>query len=27
MGGIINKYFGEVNDPIYWAGWTDQAAK
>ncbi len=27
MGGIINKYFGEVNDPIYWAIWTDQAAK
>lgn len=27
MGGIINKYFGEVNDPIYWAVWTDQAAK
>jgi hypothetical protein len=27
MGGIINKYFGEVNDPIYWAIWTDRAAK
>jgi len=27
MGGIINKYFGEVNDPIYWAVWTDQATK
>jgi len=27
MGGIINKYFGEVNDPIYWAIWTDKAAK
>lgn len=27
MGGIINKYFGEVNDPVYWAIWTDQAAK
>lgn len=27
MGGIINKYFGEVNDPIYWAVWTDQAVK
>ena len=24
MGGIINKYFGEVNDPIYWAIWTEQ---
>ena len=27
MGGIINKYFGEVDDPIYWAIWTDKAAK
>jgi len=27
MGGIINKYFGQVNDPIYWAVWTDKAAK
>ena len=27
MGGIINKYFGQVNDPIYWALWTNQAAK
>jgi hypothetical protein len=27
MGGIINKYFGVVNDPIYWAVWTDKAAK
>ena len=27
MGGIINKYFGEVNDPIYWAIWSDKAAK
>ena len=27
MGGIINKYFGEVNDPIYWAVWTNKAAK
>ena len=27
MGGIINKYFGEVNDPVYWAIWTDRAAK
>ncbi len=27
MGGIINKYFGEVNDPIYWAVWTDKVAK
>ena len=27
MGGIINKYFSEVNDPVYWAIWTDKAAK
>ena len=27
MGGIINKYFGEVNDPIYWAVWTDRAGE
>ena len=27
MGGIINKYFGEVNDPIYWAIWTNQVVK
>jgi hypothetical protein len=27
MGGIINKYFGAVHDPIYWAVWTDKAAK
>ena len=27
MGGIINKYFGEVNEPIYWAVWTNRAAK
>ncbi len=27
MGGIINKYFGEVNDPVYWAMWTDKAEK
>ena len=24
MGGIINKYFGEVEDPIYWAVWTNK---
>lgn len=23
MGGIINKYFGKSNDPIYWALWTN----
>lgn len=27
MGGIINKYFDEVKDPVYWAIWTDKAAK
>ena len=24
MGGIINKYFGEMDDPIYWAVWTNR---
>jgi len=23
MGGIINKYFDETKDPIYWAVWTN----
>jgi hypothetical protein len=23
MGGIVNKYFGQTTDPIYWAVWTD----
>ena len=27
MGGIINKYFGEVNEPIYWAIWTNRVVK
>jgi len=27
MGGIINKYFGEVNDPVYWAIWINQVVK
>jgi hypothetical protein len=27
MGGIINKYFGEVNEPIYWAIWTNKVVK
>lgn len=27
MGGIINKYFGESNDPIYWAVWTNGVRK
>ncbi len=22
MGGIVNKYFGQSSDPIYWAVWT-----
>lgn len=24
MGGIINKYFGQTDDPIYWALWTNR---
>jgi hypothetical protein len=24
MGGIINKYFGEIEDPIHWAVWTNK---
>ena len=27
MGGIINKYFGEVNEPVYWAIWTNKVVK
>ena len=27
IGGIINKYFNESKDPIYWAVWTNQVAK
>ncbi len=23
MGGIVNKYFGKISEPIYWAVWTD----
>jgi hypothetical protein len=23
MGGIVNKYFGKMSEPIYWAVWTD----
>jgi hypothetical protein len=23
MGGIVNKYFGQSQDPIYWAVWTN----
>lgn len=25
MGGIVNKYFGQMTDPIYWAVWTNLA--
>ncbi len=24
MGGVVNKYFGQSGDPIYWAIWTDR---
>jgi hypothetical protein len=27
MGGIINKYFGQVDDPVYWAVWTNRVIK
>ena len=27
MGGIINKYFGQVDDPIYWAVWTNRVVQ
>jgi hypothetical protein len=27
MGGIVNKYFGQETDPIYWAVWTDLASE
>jgi len=27
MGGIINKYFGKFNGPIYWAVWTNEVSK
>ena len=27
MGGVINKYFGEVKDPIHWAVWTNLVVK
>ena len=23
MGGIVNKYFGQDTEPIYWAVWTN----
>lgn len=25
MGGIVNKYFGQTTNPIYWAVWTSPA--
>jgi hypothetical protein len=27
MGGIINKYFGKFDGPIYWAVWTNEVKK
>ena len=27
MGGIINRYFGEETGPVYWAVWTNPAAR
>jgi hypothetical protein len=27
MGGIINKYFGKFDGPIYWAVWTNEIPK
>jgi hypothetical protein len=27
MGGIVNKYFGRMSGPIYWAVWTDLVSK
>jgi len=27
MGGIVNKYFGRTTNALYWAVWTDLAAK
>lgn len=27
MGGVINKYFGEVKDSIHWAVWTNLVVK
>ena len=27
MGGIINKYFGEIKDPLYWAVWTNRVVR
>lgn len=27
MGGIINKYFGQTADPVYWALWTNRVVR
>lgn len=27
MGGLVNKYFGTESGPLYWAVWTNPAAK
>ncbi|HAK95403.1 MAG TPA: hypothetical protein DCM87_10455 [Planctomycetes bacterium] len=27
MGGIINRYFGQTEEPVYWALWTNRAAR
>jgi hypothetical protein len=27
MGGIINKYFGEIKDPVHWPVWTNRVVK
>jgi len=27
MGGVINKYFGQTDDPIYWALWTNRVVR
>ena len=27
MGGIINKYFGQTEDPVYWALWTNRVVQ
>jgi len=27
MGGIINKYFGQTEDPVYWALWSHRVVR
>jgi len=27
MGGIINRYFGQIKDPLYWAVWTNRVVR